>query len=185
MEKEFKFDIPFELTEEQSEEDVSVIHQLAVKKMIQEWQDDEEPYEQKHKKEIIELSTDASVVSKYTAYIAVDVAQNKPVSGSMQSYELTANKINTSMYNMPIGGMFRRASRMLSLSPSRGCEPPPHHLYSCALSLPSAAMQGGGMPTVRAGVGGKPRALSSNIRHENLQMSSKNAPVKLKRKDGM
>ena len=88
--KEFKFDIPFELTEGQSEEDVSVIHQLAVKKMIQEWQDDEEPCEQKHKKEITELSSDASVVSSYTAYIAVDVAQNKPVSGSMQSYELTA-----------------------------------------------------------------------------------------------
>ena len=60
---------------------MSVIHQLAVKGMIQEWQDDEEPYKQRHKKEIIELSTDASVVSKYTAYIAVDVAQNKPVSG--------------------------------------------------------------------------------------------------------
>ena len=89
--KKFKFDIPFELTEGQSEkEDVSVIHQLAVKGMIQEWQDDEAPYEQKHKKEIIELSTDASVVSRYTAYIAVDVAQNKPVSGSMQGYELTA-----------------------------------------------------------------------------------------------
>lgn len=88
--KKFKFDIPFELTNGSSDEDVSVIHQLAVKKMIQEWQDDEEPFEQRHKKEIIELSTDASVVSRYTAYIAVDVAQNKPVSGSMQSYELFA-----------------------------------------------------------------------------------------------
>ena len=102
--EEFKFEIPFELTEEQSEEDVSVIHQLAVKKMIQEWQDDEEPYEQKHKKEIIELSTDASVVSRYTAYIAVDVAQNKPVSGSMQSYELTAT--NAGMHNVAMGGVF-------------------------------------------------------------------------------
>ena len=90
--KKFKFDVPFELTDRPSEEDVSVIHQLAVKKMIQEWQDDEEPFEQKHKKEIIELSTDASVVSRYTAYIAVDVAQNKPVSGSMQSYELFAEE---------------------------------------------------------------------------------------------
>ena len=90
--KKFKFVIPFELTEGGPEETgMSVIHQLAVKGMIQEWQDDEEPYEQRHKKEIIELSTDASVVSKYTAYIAVDVAQNKPVSGSMHSYELTAN----------------------------------------------------------------------------------------------
>ena len=90
--KKFKFDIPFELTEGGAgEADVSVIHQLAVKGMIQQG-----PFEQKHKKEIIELSTDASVVSKYTAYIAVDVAQNKPVSGSMQSYQLTAT--NTFMF---------------------------------------------------------------------------------------
>ena len=178
--KEFKFEIPFELTEEQSEEDMSVIHQLAVKKMIQEWQDDEEPYEQKHKKEIIELSTDASVVSRYTAYIAVDVAQNKPVSGSMQSYELTANI--TSMYNVPMVGMSRPAPGISPLSLSGGCVSSPYRSYLCAVSLPSAAMQGGGMPTVRAMGGGKPRALSSNIRHENLQMSSKNASVKLKRK---
>ena len=37
--KEFKFDIPFELPTRQAEEDVAVIHQLAAKKMIQEWQD--------------------------------------------------------------------------------------------------------------------------------------------------
>ncbi|XP_065884481.1 von Willebrand factor A domain-containing protein 5A-like isoform X3 [Dysidea avara] len=89
--KEFKFEIPFELSGRQTAEDVSVIHQLAAKVMIQEWQNDGEPYEERHKKEIIELSCDASVVSKYTAYIAVDEAQNKPVSGSMQSYELTAD----------------------------------------------------------------------------------------------
>ena len=117
--KKFKFDIPFELTEGGPEEaDVSVIHQLAVKGMIQEWQDDEEPYDQRHKKEIIELSTDASVVSKYTAYIAVDVAQNKPVSGSMQSYELTA--ADCFMFNS-IGG-FPPASRSMS---HFGGPPPP------------------------------------------------------------
>ena len=123
--KKFKFDIPFELTEgELGEADVSVIHQLAVKGMIQEWQDDEGPYEQKHKKEIIELSTDASVVSKYTAYIAVDVAQNKPVSGSMQSYELTA--ADCFMFNS-IGG-FPPASRSMSHfggPPPPGAPPPP------------------------------------------------------------
>ena len=87
--KEFTFEIPFELSGKQAE---PIIHQLAAKVMIQEWQDDGEPYEERHKKEIIELSCDASVVSKYTAYIAVDEAQNKPVSGSMQGYELTAGK---------------------------------------------------------------------------------------------
>ncbi|XP_065917471.1 von Willebrand factor A domain-containing protein 5A-like isoform X2 [Dysidea avara] len=89
---EFKFVIPFELPARQVEEDVTVIHQLAAKKMIQEWQDDGEPYENKHKQEIIALSCDASVVSKYTAYVAVDEIQNKPVSGSMQAYELTADR---------------------------------------------------------------------------------------------
>ena len=64
----FKCDIPFELPKRHPEEDVPVIHQLAVKKMIQEWQDVGEPCEEKHKKEIIELSADASVVSRYTAY---------------------------------------------------------------------------------------------------------------------
>ena len=100
--KKFKFDIPFELTEEGSgEADVSVIHQLAVKRMIQEWQDDEGSYKQRHNK-IIELSRDASVVSKYTAYIAVDVAQNKPVSGSMQSYEVLT--VQSESYLMPAAG---------------------------------------------------------------------------------
>ena len=89
--KEFKFDIPFELPAGQAEKDVAVIHQLAAKRMIQEWQDDGEPYENKHKQEIIALSCDASVVSRHTAYVAVDEAQNKPVSGSMQAYELIAD----------------------------------------------------------------------------------------------
>ena len=50
--KEFKFDIPFELPAKQAEEDVAVIHQLAAKQTIQEWQDDGEPHENKHKQEI-------------------------------------------------------------------------------------------------------------------------------------
>ena len=127
--KKFKFDIPFELTEGGAgEADVSVIHQLAVKGMIQEWQDDEGPFEQKHKK-IIELSTDASVVSKYTAYIAVDVAQNKPVSGSMQSYELTAtDTLMLSGFNITFSGL-PPASRSMGMGyfsgPSPGFSPPP------------------------------------------------------------
>ena len=39
---------------------------------------------------------DASVVSRYTAYVAVDEAQNKPVSGSMQAYEFTTATATTS-----------------------------------------------------------------------------------------
>ena len=189
LEKEFKFDVPFELTGGQSEEDVSVIHQLAVKRMIQEWQDDEEPYEQKHKKEIIRLSTDASVVSRYTAYIAVDVAQNKPVSGSMQSYELTAN---AGMYDVAMGGMFiPPAPGTFSFGggppPSFGINarsfssvppPPPPAAISLSLSPPLGGMGGGvtpmgamqrsSIPTRRAMGGGMPTLLSSNIRNESF-----------------
>ena len=138
--KKFKFDIPFELTEGQSEkEDVSVIHQLAVKGMIQEWQDDEGPYEQKHKKEIIELSTDASVVSRYTAYIAVDVAQNKPVSGSMQGYELTAGDAEFGLESMLVtlpAKSTRGSTRSFNAFP-------PAYQASCAPPPPSGALPQG------------------------------------------
>ena len=127
--KVFKFVIPFELSGRQAaEEYVSVFHQLAAKVMIQEWQDDGVPYEEKHKKEIIELSCDASVMSRYTAYIAVDKAQNKPVSGSMQSYELTTERLpQYKMFGFGSGGggMYKKV-----LNRSR-----------CRMSAPSVPMQ--------------------------------------------
>ena len=154
--KKFKFDIPFELTEGGPEEaDVSVIHQLAVKGMIQEWQDDEGPYKQKHKKEIIELSTDASVVSKYTAYIAVDVAQNKLVSGSMQSYQLTA----TNTFKLSnCKNLYRELPPPSCLMgycgeapPPPGGPPPPYPAHFMSLSCSAAnfgpqLLLGGGPP---------------------------------------
>ena len=77
--KKFEFNVPFELSIRQAEGDEAVIHQLAVMQMIQEWQDDGVPHENKHKQEIIELNCDASVVSRYTAYVAVDEAQYQSV----------------------------------------------------------------------------------------------------------
>jgi len=65
--KKFQFEIPFKLPDLQAGEGASVIHQLAAKMIIQEWEDDGEPYEQKHKKEIIELSCDTSVVFRYSS----------------------------------------------------------------------------------------------------------------------
>ena len=120
--KKFKFDIPFELPASKAEGDVTVIHQLAAKQMIQEWQDDGEPYENKHKKEIIVLSCDASVVSKYTAYVAVNEAQNKPVSGNMQGYELTADLFGGFGYGAPMLGGTASMNMFGAMS---GPPPPP------------------------------------------------------------
>ena len=86
--------------------------------MTQEWQDDEEPSERKHK-EIIELGIDASVVSRYTAYIVVDVGQNKPMSGSVQgSTNIIAKYIHTLVMQYHVKRMATR--QMLQ---HRGGEP--------------------------------------------------------------
>ena len=170
--KKFKFYIPFELTEgELGEADVSVIHQLAVKGMIQEWQDDEGPYKQKHKKEIIELSTDASVVSKYTAYIAVDVAQNKPVSGSMQSYELTA--ADCFMFNS-IGG-FPPASRSMShfgVPPPPGAPPPGNYYFADSLPPPPPPLAANFKSLLGEGPPPSPPSLLNQSIYQSLRFSS-------------
>ena len=185
--KKFKFDIPFELTEGGPEEaDVSVIHQLAVKGMIQEWQDDEDPYEQKHKKEIIELSTDASVVSKYTAYIAVDVAQNKPVSGSMQSYQLTAtNTFKFSNCKNLFSGLptpSRSMGYFGGAPPPPGGPPHPYSAYSMSLSCSAAnfgpqPLLGGGPPPSMGDVSVKKSKLMKSRGHPKPAMlTSVSAP---------
>ena len=203
--KKFNFDIPFELTKGESEEDASVIHQLAVKKMIQEWQEDEEPFEQRHKKDIIALSTDASVVSMYTAYIAVDVAQNKPVSGSMQSYELIASGFDYLSLSggRGGGGGFQPPSGPYSNSISFGATlrssippgapgapppPPPAGTYqslSYSHASPPPPATGSAFqlplysrappPPLIPARGGMPLLLSSDVKNESLQMPSQPA----------
>lgn len=62
----------------------SLIHQLAAKRMIQEWQDDAEKY----KEDIIRLSIDCSIVSEFTAFVAVDEQQSSPITGPMVGWVL-------------------------------------------------------------------------------------------------
>lgn len=65
--------------------DSVLLHQLAAKRMIQEWQDDDA---EKHKEDIVGLSIDCSVVSEFTAFVAVDEQQSVPVTGPLVSWML-------------------------------------------------------------------------------------------------
>lgn len=64
---------------------VAVVHQLAAKSLIKEWEEND-----KKKKEVIKLSIESGVISKYTSYVAVDEGQDKPIDGAMKVWDITA-----------------------------------------------------------------------------------------------
>ena len=66
---------------------VPVIHQLAAKSLIKDWESKDSK-----KKDVIKMSIESSVVSCYTAYVAVDEEQDKPIEGAMKIYDLTASE---------------------------------------------------------------------------------------------
>ena len=66
---------------------VPVIHQLAAKSLIKDWENKDSK-----KKDVIKMSIESSVVSCYTAYVAVDEEQDKPIEGAMKIYDLTASE---------------------------------------------------------------------------------------------
>ena len=70
----------------ESDTSVPVIHQLAAKGLIRDWGDEGD----KRKDEIIKMSKDSGVVSSYTAYVAVDEEQDKPIAEALKTWDLTA-----------------------------------------------------------------------------------------------
>ena len=62
-----------------------IVHQLAAKSLIKDWEDKAEK-----KAAIIKMSVESSVVSSLTAYVAVDEDQEKPIEGAIKTWDLTA-----------------------------------------------------------------------------------------------
>ena len=62
-----------------------IVHQLAAKSLIKDWEDKAEK-----KAAIIKMSVESSVVSSLTAYVAVDEDQDKPIEGAIKTWDLTA-----------------------------------------------------------------------------------------------
>ena len=79
--------------------DIPVVHQLASKSLIQDWQDGNGlsgKSDKEKKSAIIKLSVESSVVSSHTAYIAVDDNQDKPIEGAIKTWDLTATEAHMS-----------------------------------------------------------------------------------------
>ena len=65
------------------EEEVLPIHRLAAKRLLEEMQSGNQSA-----KEIVKLSVESHVISKETAFIAVDEDSTEPVTGAMKTYDI-------------------------------------------------------------------------------------------------
>ena len=90
--------IPFTLDSSAAAPSLPVIHHLAAKALITDWET-----ENKEKKSIVDLSIESSVISSHTAFIAIDDESSEPVSGAMKTYDVQAKSF-TSQYNCFGGG---------------------------------------------------------------------------------
>ena len=77
--------IPFTLDRSAAVPSLPVIHHLAAKALITDWET-----ENKEKKSIVDLSIESSVISSHTAFIAIDGESSEPVSGAMKTYDVQA-----------------------------------------------------------------------------------------------
>ena len=69
---------------------VSTIHHLAGKRLIKEIEMKADDGGRGKKEGIVKLSCDSSVISKFTAFIAIDEEQKEPVKGSLQTWDVQA-----------------------------------------------------------------------------------------------
>ena len=75
--------ISFTLDSSAAAPSLPVIHHLAAKALITDWET-----ENKEKKSIVDLSIESSVISSHTAFIAIDEESSEPVSGAMKTYDI-------------------------------------------------------------------------------------------------
>lgn len=68
------------------------IHHLTGKAFIRDLLLEEEPGEMAVQGEVVKLSCECGVISKYTAFIAIDEQQKKPVQGSLQTWDMLASR---------------------------------------------------------------------------------------------
>ena len=90
--------IPFTLDSSAAAPSLPVIHHLAAKALITDWET-----ENKEKKSIVDLSIESSVISSHTAFIAIDEESSEPVSGAMKTYDVQAESF-MSQYDCGYGG---------------------------------------------------------------------------------
>ena len=96
--------VPFTLRSSAVAPSLPVIHHLAAKALITDWET-----AGKEKKSIVDLSVESSVISSHTAFIAVDEESSGLVSGSMKVYDIRATSL--------LEGTWRKRSSIRDLKP--------------------------------------------------------------------
>ena len=119
--------VPFVLDSSAAEPSLPVIHHLAAKALITDWETEE-----KEKKSIVDLSIESSVISSHTAFIAIDEESSEPVSGSMKTYDLQARYERSQFRYLRSSGF--GGGQMIGASP----------VLLCAASAPMTKSRGAG-----------------------------------------
>ena len=106
LDQPLEYTIPFQIVKHDAEQfggdsTLSIIHQLAAKSLIQDWQSGEgfQGLSADKMRMIINLSIESSVVSTHTAYVAVDEEQDKPIAGTVGE---STEKVSKSFVEVPL-----------------------------------------------------------------------------------
>ena len=151
-----EYSIPFQIPKPSQEElgplTMPIVHHLAAKSLLKDWEAGEGVKQLKvpAKEAIIKLSIDSSVVSAHTAYVAVDEDQDKPIEGAIQIWDVT-----TMMARQEMGGCThrrkRRRVRGSSFVLQRQCAPLPSKVAALGLPQGNIGPYYGSMPPMVPG----------------------------------
>ena len=160
LDQTVEYSIPFEIPKpsegvEEGSFRMPIVHHLAAKSLIQDWQNGEglQLFSDKQKK-IIDLSIEASVVSAHTAYIAVDEEQEKPIEGAIKTWDVTAAMAQQEMSQGylsfgALGGGLGASQQSYSVYRTTLC--------ASASAAPAGSLFGGPSPqSMSFGLGGPP-----------------------------
>ena len=124
--------INFQLEGGSLSSDMPIVHQLAAKSLIQDWENEKDS----KKADIIKLSVESSVVSSHTSYIAIDEEQDKPIEGAIKTYDLTADTVPSYYGGGGRGGGISCCSRHRCCCSACCCaRPAPQMMCSCTSSM--------------------------------------------------
>ena len=90
LDQPLEYSIPFEVPGNSPSFPIPIIHHLAAKALIKDWERDGG----NKKSEIVKLSIESSVVSSHTALVAIDES-NQPVKGAMKTWNITAKEVES------------------------------------------------------------------------------------------
>ncbi len=85
---DIRHEIDFQVEDGSVSSGLPIVHQLAAKSLIQDWGNSKKKMK---KTDTIKLSIESSVVSSYTAYIAIDKDQHIPIDGAIKTFDITAD----------------------------------------------------------------------------------------------